>query len=1215
MLRFGVLGPLVAHADSGPLDLKGPRHRAVLARLLVARGRMVPVDTLIDDMWGAAAPMGAVGAVQTFVAALRKSLEPDRAPRAPASVLVTLGRGYALRIAPEAVDALRFETTLTTTRALLTTPRATPAHAPGGGGVGGSVPGGGGVGGSVPRGGGVGGDPPLDAGATESAEQALERLDRALGEWRGPAYAEFADLAWARGEAARLDELRLLAFERRAEALLLLGHPAEVVPDLEAQVDARPGREGAWRLFALALYRSGRQSDALAALRRARRVLAESAGLDPGPDLQRLEADILAHSPTLARPDPLAHAAPTVTPNPAATPNADRAPHDGATTALPEQADAPAATTSPTAALSGRSGETAAPMGETAAPMGETAAPMGETAAPMGATAELTGWADATAGLTELAGLAGATAGLLGLVGRVGEISQLAAAAADVRARRVARLVLLSGEAGAGKTALVSAFADHLSREGWTTAWGTNPDDPGLPDNWAWTQILETLPTTRPGTDRPEAREVAPGAAATRFERHRAVIDRLETVARHNPLLIVVDDVHWAGTETLGMLAAAVTEPPAGPVLIIATYRSTDLPPGLAETLGRVARAEPTRVYLGGLPAGDVPALVRATIGRSVDPDTATLIHRRTGGNPFFVRELARLVAADGDLTAVPPGVRDVVRYRLAALPGPTQAILRQAAVLGPDLDTALQTVLSDDANSVLDAVDLATTRGFLVERDPHRFAFAHALVRDALASDVSAARRASWHAAAARALETLRPDDVEALAHHYLLAGDPADRIVHYSRAAAERAERRAAPADALRYWTAALTAYDAGDVRIRLDLVMGTVRALALTGRLAAARTRRAEAVDLADAIGDPLLTARVIAAFDTPALWPDADDPALARHVAEVTERTLAALPTDRIADRSRLLATLALELRSAGGARAADAAHEAERLARGLGDSGVLAFALNARFMHSFGRSGLASERARIGAELVELSARDELRTFEILGHLIAMQARSALADFVAADEHADTVDRLGERYQSPLVTVFTDWYRAMRASVVGRSDAAALYRAAAVHLGGTEMSGMDRGIAPFARFCEASRRGEPLAPFAGEDFGSFTPWTRPFLHADLAPAPDAAGPGSAEAAEVPESPRDLLYEARTCLHALVALRGRDRELMERLYDALLPARDELAGAGSGLLTLHPVAHYLSDLASALHRPAEAAAHHRQALRVLHRAQNDVPLGSL
>ncbi|MDQ0377335.1 BTAD domain-containing putative transcriptional regulator [Amycolatopsis thermophila] len=976
-VRFAVLGPLVAETGRGPLDLKGPRHRAVLARLLIARGRVVPVGRLVDDLW-ADPPDGAVGAIQTFVSALRRALEPDRPPRAPARLLVTTGPGYALHA--ESVDAWRFEEALTRAREL-------PAAA------------------------------------------ALSLVDEALALWRGPAYAEFADQGWARAEITRLDELRRQARERRAEALLDLGRAAEAVPELESHAGAHPLREDAWRLLALALYRAGRQGDALAALRRVRRALADELGVDPGPGLRNLESAILAQSAEL------------------------------------------------------------------------TAAP------PVPA-----------------------------LVGRDGELARLAEAVLHPR------LVLISGEAGAGKTALAEAFAATLEGRGWTIAWGASPEHEGVPAAWPWRQILDSLGLHVPVPD---------GDPATaRFRWHQAVREHL---AARRPLLLVLDDLHWADEETLALLA----ELAGGPVLVVATYRSTDVPARLADFLGRAARAEPVRIYLGGLPADAVPALVRDITGRDVDPGTARIIHQRSGGNPFFARELARVLDSDGALSAVPAGVRDVVRYRVGQLPEDVRTVLRRAAVIGTEIDLDL---LPGDA---LDAVEIATERGFLVEHGPGRFRFAHALVRDTLYQDLSHSRRARLHAETGAEIERLRPGDVAALAHHFLLAGSPA--AVRYARAAAEDAERRFAPHEAARLWQAALDRSSA-DGPGRLELVMGLVRALAVTGRLDEARRHRAEAVTLAERLGDPSLTARVLAAFDVPAIWTENDDPALARRIVAVTERTLDALPAGEEAVRSRLLATLALELRNTAGDRGPAAAREAESLARRLGDPGLLAFALNARFMQSFERAGLAPERARIGRELVDLAARHELVAFEVLGHLVLMQACSALADLPAAARHAEAADRLGERHRLPLVGVFTQWFRAMRLSASGQ-PAEAAYRAAAARLTGTGMSGLDGGILGFALLCDRLQRGAD--PGHDLDFGAYEPWCRPVVSDDGSPIPD--------------SPRDLLFEARTCLHALVAVRRGDRPAMRRLHAELLPAADELAGAGSGLLTLGPVAGYLAQLA--------------------------------
>lgn len=228
-VTFGVLGPVAAWGGDGAvLGLRGPKHRAVLARLLVARGRVVPVTRLVDDLW-TDPPPAALGAVRTFVAALRRILEPQRPPRAPAQLLVTDGPGYGLRPEPEAVDAWRFE------GAIAAAAQATP-------------------------------------GETE------ELLGEALGWWRGPSYAEFADEDWAQAERARLAELRSSAVERLAEARLALGRAEDAIPDLDAHVAAHPWRERAWALLSLALYRAGRQGDALVVLRRARATLAEQLG-------------------------------------------------------------------------------------------------------------------------------------------------------------------------------------------------------------------------------------------------------------------------------------------------------------------------------------------------------------------------------------------------------------------------------------------------------------------------------------------------------------------------------------------------------------------------------------------------------------------------------------------------------------------------------------------------------------------------------------------------------------------------------------------------------------------------------------------------------------------------------------------------------------------------------------------------------------------------
>ncbi|WP_241479626.1 BTAD domain-containing putative transcriptional regulator [Nocardiopsis lucentensis] len=1092
-VTFGVLGPIEAADERGPIRLKGARHRAVLARLLVARGRVVPVERLADDLWDDP-PRGAVGAIRTFVGELRRALEPDRPPRSPARLLVTVGPGYALRTPPGSVDARRFETALEAAGRL------------------------------------------LEHGAGEAA---VAEADGGLSLWRGPAYAEFADTDWARADAARLGELRTLAVDLRARALLALGRAAEAVPDLEAQTTGHPWREESWRLLALALYRSGRQGDALAALRRARAALAEELGVDPGPELRRLETDILARSPSL----------------------------EGPRRAGPRR--------------TGR-------------------------ARPF--------------------------------VGRVGELARLEEVADGAVSRRALGVALVSGDAGEGKTTLAEALTGRLEERGWTAAWGRGPEQEGAPGLWPWTQVLTSLDRAGHPTPPEVSRTVGdpdrltPGEmAATRFRSHRAVADHLARIAGTAPLLLVLDDLQWSGEETLSLLAFLAGEGIAAPVAVVGTYRATEIGPSLAEALGRLARVEPARVHLGGLDATAVGEILRAALDGPVDAATVRAVHRRTGGNPFYTGELARLLRDEGPaaLDSVPAGVRDVVRRRVARLPQASRGVLGQAAVVGREVDMDVLSALVGEEEA-LRAVESAQREGVMVDAGPERARFAHDLVRDALREEVASVRRARSHARIAEVVERLRPHDADALAHHYVRAGNNAARgkAVRYAREAAGRAERAFAPHEAARLWRGALTAHDreagagaaegGGDtegtgaaagnaVRERLDLVMGLVRALAFTGDLESARRHRGEAVAMAEELGDPLQTAAVLGAFDVPAIWTANDDEALSQRVGAAAERTLAALPERFPAQRCRLLATVAMELRGVPGGRGRSAAHAAETIARELDDPELLAFALNARFMHAFERPGSAGARADLGTELVGLARRHSLVGFEVLGRLILLQAHAALADLDTADGHAAAADRLAEEYGIPLVGVFTEWYAALRLAVAGRvREAEAAYRSASGGLRRSGMRGMERGLSSFALLCLRIQSGEGAgaALAAGEagaaGTGPLTPWVRAL---DLA----SRGELTAAAETLPaDSPPDLLREARTVLAALVALRTGDRAAMERAHASLLPAAGELAGAQTGLLTLGPVAGYLGALAEALGRPDEAERHRRRALAVAERA---------
>src|SRR5262245_29344999 len=265
-LTFRVLGPLEVERDGRGLAVGGPKERIVLAVLLAAGGSSVSVDTLADAIWGERQPRTAERTVHAYIARLRRALEPGRRLAGTSPLIETVGRAYRLRAEPEQVDAGRFEKRARSGTDLL------------------------------------GGDAPAAADA----------LRAALAEWRGEAYAGFADVARCAAEASRLDALRLGAVEDRFDAELATGRAIELVPELESAVAEQPFRERRWGQLMIALYRSGRQRDALDAYQQARRALVDELGIEPGPELRRLEAAILDQDPALDEaPRPPASTGPT----------------------------------------------------------------------------------------------------------------------------------------------------------------------------------------------------------------------------------------------------------------------------------------------------------------------------------------------------------------------------------------------------------------------------------------------------------------------------------------------------------------------------------------------------------------------------------------------------------------------------------------------------------------------------------------------------------------------------------------------------------------------------------------------------------------------------------------------------------------------------------------------------------------------------------------
>ncbi len=380
-------------------------------------------------------------------------------------------------------------------------------------------------------------------------------------------------------------------------------------------------------------------------------------------------------------------------------------------------------------------------------------------------------------------------------------------------------------------------------------------------------------------------------------------------------------------------------------------------------------------------------------------------------------------------------------------------------------------------------------------------------------------------------------------------------------------------------------LTRTEATGTYTRLRSMSTVARAAAVTGgtNLVLAQEQRAAAVAEAERTGDPDLTARVIAAYDVPTVWTRPDDPERSAALVATTRRTLRRLgPGASPALRARLLATVGLEHRGTRDRWAAEAATEAERLARELHDPGILTLALNARFVQSFQQPGRTAERDTIAGELIDLSARHDLPMFEILGHLIRIQVCAARGETAmeTAHHHVTAAERLATLHETPLVHTLTAAFRTMRLAQRSSDPAevAHAYRTLATDLAGAGMPGVEAGVLPLALLSLRLRHARPAPTDPALDWGPYRPWAQPLI--DLARGNTAAARRTAAA--LPAPPADHLYDALWAVTAHTALQLHDTSLAAQAHDALSPLRGEVAGGTTAMLTFGPVDDVLAAL---------------------------------
>lgn len=722
-MEYRILGRLAVQRDGRDLILGGLRQRAVLAVLLLADNRIVDVDRLIEQVWGDGAPSKPLASLRAYVTNLRRILGAD-------GVLVREGTGYRLDTGHDVVDSSEFARLF--------------AH----------------------------GSRLLDEG---DAAGAKSTFDDALGRWRGTPLADFRNLNFAMPEVHRLDTMRADAVEARFNAALRLGDSTDLIADLESEVASNPMRESLWWQLMLAMYRSGRRTDALRAYECVLGVLDTELGVMPGVALQRLATDIRNESAEL----------------------------DWQPTVL--------------AVTAARSVE-----------------PRHE-----------------------------------GMFGRPSEVRRLRDSVLAAAERR-GGVIVLTGDSGMGKTALAHHAAELADEAGLATAWAGHASDVRRPSSWAWAHAVRTLAGQLPsgaGTlhaPLPDWWRVATDDAGTGeappptgFDVLEATTAALAELVTKRPALIVLDDLQRADRFTHDVLEHVASAGRLLPLLIVATWQAggeSDRPSSARAFERLRSRTDIEFLKLRGLSSDATADLITDVCGIAPAPDFTSSVHTRTGGNPFYIRELIRLLADNGRIgdastviegEDVPEAVSKVIRRRLSALPTPSRAALYAAAVSGAEfLVSRLAAVTKTTIAEMTHALSFAQRAGLIVEiaGQPTGFRFSHGLVRDAIAVEINGVDRARLHADIARVYAG-ESDDVASLdatdgAHHAWRAGGELDaptalRLLNRARADAwaRSAYREVADLDrrALDVCSRLPSGSTRFDIEIDLQLQLASVEAFA--------------------------------------------------------------------------------------------------------------------------------------------------------------------------------------------------------------------------------------------------------------------------------------------------------------------------------------------------------------------------------------------------
>jgi tetratricopeptide (TPR) repeat protein len=781
---------------------------------------------------------------------------------------------------------------------------------------------------------------------------------------------------------------------------------------------------------------------------------------------------------------------------------------------------------------------------------------------------------------------------------------ELHGAASRAASERSGWVGLIGGEPGIGKTRLAAACAAQLSKDGFGHAWVSCAEDDGAPPFWVWGELLDQL-----GVHNAVARQAGGGdPELARFLLFEAVAAAVREAATARPLLLVIDDLHWADPGSRRMLAAIRRKLVTLPVVVVCTYRDTE--PAASALCAEVS---PERhLVLGGLAPRQLAEAVQMVTGSAVPDPLLKTLHARTVGNPYFAAETVRLLRAEGQLdasaqlpiTLLPATVRAVLERRLVGLPASAVELLQVAALLGNELDPPLLSDVADEPLAVVTVALAAARTARVIAGDR----FAHPLVREILNAQLGPADRLRWHARVGELLVRRYQTGTAssaAVARHLMAAaelGGEARPAVEFARLAAADAVRRVGYEDAVRLLSAALALTGPGGDRG--DLLCALGEADLAIGNPEAARAAFAEAAELARRTGQAeLLAAAVLgmaggrAGFEV-----DLRDP---ERVAMLSQ-ALSAQPDGDSQAKAALLARLSLALAFTGAAsRQREAlSTEAVAMARRIGDPMTLAAALAAR-CDAVADPDHVSERRAAATEIIELTRAGADRIGEMLGRRLLLVALAEAGEWLSVDAEIASYARLAEQLAQPRLTWYVPLWRGARALMHGDLALAARHAGELDELAERAGSVNARLLAlvqRFVRLVSEDRAGELAGAFAEiVDLIPADPRTAASAHALLSARRGQLTEARAalDQAVTGTLPSDGEVLPRYTQVAVAAVLADHRSAAEVAYTMLKPYAGQFAVEGILAGTWGSVAAHLGLLARYLGMAGDADAYFAQA----------------